>query len=439
MKKFSFAQNLLVTFLSKGLALFSGFIVSILYARLLGAEGKGIITALMVFPQLIVTIGRMGLKRSIALSIGKKLYKETEIYSASFLIWIGTSTVSMLVVALYYFNFLSDDYPHILFYIFILMIPFQYFENYVEGFFEGNYEIVGINVLRNAERMAEIVALVTLVGFFSLGITGAAITKVFIYIVTSFIGIIYLKRLYNHFTLDVNKEAFKFLIKEGMKYSIPFFLITIIYKVDILILERMVSSSAVGIYSVGVAVAQLIWQVPTAINVVLYSATLKTKKSEDAVKRTTRLLRILTPFLILGGLTLFVVADLFVAILYGQEFLEAGSIIRILLPGIMVVVYSKIIHADVQGQGDPLFVVKPFIVAVVTNIVLNLILIPIYSIQGAALASTISYILETLIITVMYHKKYNLKYSSMILLNREDRDILKAALNTLKNKMRKTK
>lgn len=439
MKKFSFAQNLLVTFLSKGLALFSGFIVSILYARLLGAEGKGIITALMVFPQLIVTIGRMGLKRSIALSIGKKLYKETEIYSASFLIWIGTSTVSMLVVALYYFNFLSDDYPHILFYIFILMIPFQYFENYVEGFFEGNYEIVGINVLRNAERMAEIVALVTLVGFFSLGITGAAITKVFIYIVTSFIGIIYLKKLYNHFALDVNKEAFKFLIKEGMKYSIPFFLITIIYKVDILILERMVSSSAVGIYSVGVAVAQLIWQVPTAINVVLYSATLKTKKSEDAVKRTTRLLRILTPFLILGGLTLFVVADLFVAILYGQEFLEAGSIIRILLPGIMVVVYSKIIHADVQGQGDPLFVVKPFIVAVITNIVLNLILIPIYSIQGAALASTISYVLETLIITVMYHKKYNLKYSSMILLNREDRDILKAALNTLKNKMRKTK
>lgn len=430
---------MVITFLTKAMLLVGGLLTSILYARLLGAEGKGLFTAILVFPQLVLNLGRLGVKRSIALAIGKNLYSDDKVYGSSLFLCFLTSIISIGVI-IFYFNFVSaTEYSWGLIGIVLALIPLQFFDNYVSGTFEGREQIIEINLINHVKKVIEIASIFLLIYLLDFGLYGAVFTQFLMYLTIAILSIYFVNKVHKSIKLKIDAEVCKFLFTNGVKYAIPFFLLSLIYKVDILILERMVSASHVGVYSIGVAVAQLIWQVPTTINIVLFSRILNTRKSEDAVNRTTQLLRLLVPFVLLAGILLFFFANIFVSIFYGEEFIESTLVIQVLLPGIIALVFSKIIHADIQGRGEPLFVLMPFIVALSLNIILNLILIPEYGIVGAAFASSLSYVVEAALIIFKFKKKFSLPFAKMLVINKDDIRLIvrKLSLRGLANEDRK--
>ncbi|MDZ7835006.1 MAG: polysaccharide biosynthesis C-terminal domain-containing protein [Alkalibacterium sp.] len=109
-----------------------------------------------------------------------------------------------------------------------------------------------------------------------------------------------------------------------------------------------------------------------------------------------------------------------VSILFGVEFFSSSSVIRILLPGIFFMVIVKILHADLAGRGFPIYGLWVSILPLVINIILNIILIPIYEIEGAAIASSISYTLAGVLFLYIYSKKEGIKVSSMLVINKQD-------------------
>jgi Na+-driven multidrug efflux pump len=63
----------------------------------------------------------------------------------------------------------------------------------------------------------------------------------------------------------------------------------------------------------------------------------------------------------------------------------------ILIPGIISLTIYLILHGDLTGRGKAKLTLYVFFGALVLNIILNLFLIRAYGINGAALASTLSY------------------------------------------------
>ncbi|WP_252314150.1 hypothetical protein [Sinobaca sp. H24] len=57
---------------TKFVVLFGSFIMSIVLARYLGPEGKGIVTAIFVIPNLLISIADLGVRQATAYYVGKK-------------------------------------------------------------------------------------------------------------------------------------------------------------------------------------------------------------------------------------------------------------------------------------------------------------------------------------------------------------------------------
>lgn len=423
--KHSTAFDIVTTFITKIFFLGGSFIISIILARLLGPEGKGIVTALFVIPNMLVSLADLGVRQVSAYYIGQKKYSIQEIVSSSLILWIATSLMSMVVMFVYYNLPGTPNYSWILISIAIAYIPFKILVSYFNGILQGQQKILNMNVKFMIEFVVRLLAVILLVWIFNFDVVGAALSI----LLTTLAVLVYSGSIIR----KTAKLSFKYIkgipqdmLRKGIVFAVALFIIKLNYKVDILFLERMVSASELGIYTVGVNISELLWELPTAMSVVLFARSANAKSNKESTNRSAKLLRITWIPLLLGALVLWIFAPFLVSLVYGQEFVLAGNVMRVLLPGTVVMVLFKILNADLSGRGKPLFAVKIYIVALTINIILNYLLIPMYGMYGAAMASTISYIIGGIVFSIAYHRYTGLPYKELFILNNEDIDLIKS-------------
>lgn len=427
--KHSTAFDILTTFVTKILFLGGSFIISVILARLLGPEGKGQVTALFVIPNLTITLANLGIRQASAYYIGQKKYTIQEILSSSLLLWIISSVVSMIIVFAYYLIPSTSNYTVLMMAIGASYVPVKVFIAYMNGILQGQQKITILNVKFIIDLIVHIVLVILLVWVFDFGVVGAAAAK----LLTVFAVIYYSIHIVSQsakFKLKYIKGVPQDLFKKGIIFALAVFVLQLNYKIDIVFLENMVDSYDLGLYSVGVALAELIWQLPAAIAVVLFTRSANSLSDEEAGQRSAKLLRITWIPLIIASIIFWIIAPVFVQIVYGNAYAESGQVIRILLPGIALMVLFKILNANLSGRGKPLFALRIYIVTLIVNIVLNLILIPTYGIYGAAMASTISYTLGAIVFTLAYHKLTSIPYRDLFIINKKDMEIIKEKIQS---------
>jgi O-antigen/teichoic acid export membrane protein len=87
-----------------------------------------------------------------------------------------------------------------------------------------------------------------------------------------------------------------------------------------------------------------------------------------------------------------VVGGFLIVFLYGEAYRPAVLPFLLLLPGMLGITVAKIVSADLGGRGKPQFAAYSAGITVIITIILDIFLIPSYSIIGAAIASSIAYI-----------------------------------------------
>ncbi len=429
----STAFNIVSTLITKFVFLFGGFIISILLARLLGPEGKGIITAIFVFPLLIVSLADMGIRQSSAFYIGKKQYPLSDVISSISFLWLITSLISMTLVFVYFLIGPAERYSWVVLIIALGTVPIKLIEQYAKGIMLGRNQISTINISQILRVTSNFLAVILLVWILDLGVLGAALVHIAFATVVSVYYIIKVLD-YNKISFKPVKPIPKLLFFKGISFAVVLFVINLNYKIDIMILDWLVDPAEIGIYSVGVNFAELLWQIPAAVGMVLFAKSATTKNELDSVTRSTSILRTVMPIMLITAIILAVFSTLVIKIFYGPDFIEAGNILRLLLPGICFITISKILHPDLAARGYPLYALKVFVITLMLNIILNFLLIPYYGIHGAAIASTISYILAGLGFGYVYARKENITMKDILIINKKDINLVKQHLNRKLNK-----
>jgi O-antigen/teichoic acid export membrane protein len=110
----------------------------------------------------------------------------------------------------------------------------------------------------------------------------------------------------------------------------------------------------------------------------------------------------------------FLFAELAVRVLYSSAFIPAVGPLRWLLPGIFTLSIGKTVVAELVAKEKIHYTLWAGIGAVVANIIGNLVLIPVMGISGAALASSISYSLLSLIVIWCYLLEVDLPWSALV-------------------------
>ena len=96
--------------------------------------------------------------------------------------------------------------------------------------------------------------------------------------------------------------------------------------------------------------------------------------------------------------------------LFGEEFIIGVNALRILTIGVLLYAISTVNIASLSAFDKVSYTSKIVLSATALNIILNFILIPMFSIDGAAIATTISYMFILISSTIMLRRILPIKY-----------------------------
>ncbi len=181
-------------------------------------------------------------------------------------------------------------------------------------------------------------------------------------------------------------------VGRGLRYHIGLASLFLLFRSDILILDALTTTAAVGLYSLAVSLAELTRVVTDSIAQVALPGQMENDHM-SAVTATTRATRF-TMLFALGSVGLMcAAAPIVVPIAYGATF--GGSIAPLLglAPGLLALGATRPIGAFLLRLNRPLLASAMTVLALVVNVALNLTLIPLCGIVGSALASSIAYVM----------------------------------------------
>lgn len=167
------------------------------------------------------------------------------------------------------------------------------------------------------------------------------------------------------------------------------------YRLDIFVLAAVASTSAVGSYSLAVALTSLLWVLPRALADVLFPRVARLSALDDARGRAVveaKSLRHVCLITIVSAVLFVPALRLLVVPIFGEDFRPAITLALILLPGAAAIAITSVVMATVVGRGKPMYSLYGALVITPLTFLLYVTLIPWLEADGAALASTVSYV-----------------------------------------------
>jgi len=197
-------------------------------------------------------------------------------------------------------------------------------------------------------------------------------------------------------------------------YSIPLIFSGILYVLfgymDSILIGIFKSPSDVGFYNAALPIATFLSFIPTLFLQIFFPMITREffeKKFElvhESAKQVQKWVFIINlPLFFL----MFLFSGAFINLFFGAQYLVAEQALRILSVGFFFYSMTQISENLILAIGKSKILLVNVSVLILLNIVLNLILIPKYGIEGAALSVTLSYIL--LYITLLFQVHYYMK------------------------------
>ena len=144
---YKFIKNTVITGGTKVITLISGTIISILIARTLGPENKGVLSLALLLPSMIFMFSQFGIGGATVYYTAKKEYSEKEIINSNILIAALISIISLLVGVVIILFFKDKIIPGVgkeYLLLSLLIVPCKIFSEYIVNILLGSQKIKSI-------------------------------------------------------------------------------------------------------------------------------------------------------------------------------------------------------------------------------------------------------------------------------------------------------
>jgi len=420
----SITKNSSITFLSQIFIFALGFAASIILARVLGPEGKGLYALIVLIPALMLKLGSLGIEAANVYFTGSKRYEIKDIASNSLL---GSILLGLVLIFLFwgiahlniFQGFLNSNQINSFYlWLVVLTIPLSLLSGFLNNIFLGKEEIVKYSKINIFRSVLQLITIIVFLSILRQGIFGAVISYVLTTIGVTLFIVLSIKKI-TKITLSYNRRLFKDSTKYGLKEYSGNLAQFLNYRLDMFLVAAFLTPGAVGYYSITVGIAEKLWMLPGAIATVLFPR-ISSLQDKDANNLTPRVARHTFLIIFILSLILAILAKPLIKILFGSAFLPSVTPLLILLPGIIALGGAKTLTADLAGRGKPQFGTYSSFVSLAVNIPLNLWLIPKWGIAGAAFASSVAYIIATIVVIIAFVKISGKPWTDILLIKRQD-------------------
>jgi O-antigen/teichoic acid export membrane protein len=160
----------------------------------------------------------------------------------------------------------------------------------------------------------------------------------------------------------------------------------------VFLISALLGPRMLGIYTLAVSTGEILW----SISLPVIWAALENIAGDtfaEAAKLAAGLMRSVVALQVALGIVLFIAGPWLIVHVYGVAFESAGTVLRILLPGLVVYAVETFLGYFILVQVQrPLLLCAVQGTSAVLCAVLTLLLLPQFGMQGAAAATTVTYV-----------------------------------------------
>jgi O-antigen/teichoic acid export membrane protein len=384
------------------------FVSSVFLSRILGAVGRGEMAIFNSSLNFFTSFLEFGLSASVIYFIASNKISGSKLLNFNILFILISLIFVILIIGIVDLTGYSDlilpgkystlGYYFIFILLFILTKSNSVFNCFLlakKGFAASNIISLVINILTLIFYMIIFYSFINLENNFAIIVytTLAAALLNFVILFRSF----YLAYRPIHFNLGdlLTKQQYKDIaLYGGMDYLANFFQF-LSYRLDFWFIDYFQGKAELGVYSLAVSLVQLLWIIPKAIASVLFSYNSSPEDNANSWARTALLCKFSFYICLVLGIGGSILSYWLVPILYGKEFASAAYMITILLIGIVPFCLSVVIASYNAGHDKNHLNMIGALIGVAVCIPLNFLLIPKYGAIGAAIATGVSYTVNT--------------------------------------------
>jgi O-antigen/teichoic acid export membrane protein/SAM-dependent methyltransferase len=386
-----FVDRVALTLLTRGLTILIGLVGSILTARWLGPEGRGVLAIVSVVTGLALQFGSLGLHSGNAFFVARdpRLARGVLGNSAVLGLLLGAAAGIGAIAAFLAQPRWFTGVPFALVVVAAATLPFHFLNLFFQNALLGMHEVKAFNAFEAAVKILTFAALVVYLVVYGGGPEGAVVLFSVFAALSALAAVGYCRRLVP-FRFRLDRSLFARMIPFGLKSYAGCLLAYLVIRSDMLLVNYFRGTAAAGVYSIAGQVADNLLLVPATIGLILLPKIASEEKSSQSsvTARVTRHAALLMTVLCAGA---WVLAGPAISLLYGPGFREAIPATRWLLPGVWALGMNSILMQHFGGQGMPLVTVTAPLAGAVLNLSLNAFVVPRFGIVGAAITSSVSY------------------------------------------------
>jgi len=382
------------------------YIFRLYLARSTSIEFYGFFYSVIAFFSLLLVFTNFGLNQAMIKYIPEFLAKKNlsnlkgSIYLTFFIHTITYLAVGLLSIV--FSGFLAQKYfgvPQyqslvIIYGIYFILTPVLFlWYNLSKGFQKMNY----YSFTETLQNVILLVGTFIMIRF-GFGLYAPFYAQLFVIVMPILFIPFFIKKFFPDF-FKVKANLSKYLTKKlfvfGGSSIIIVFSVVIFSNVDTFLLTLFMSLKDVGLYQAAYPTTKILSKFTFSLTIVLLplvSELWTRNKKSLLMDGVSSLYKYGSIIFIPISFTMMVFPEIILRLLFGAEFEPASAVLRILSLAALINVSGSINGSILSGIGKPLITGKIFIVAAIINIILDIILIPLIGINGAAIGTLIAYI-----------------------------------------------
>ena len=407
-------------FFERAIKILVTFFVGIYIARYLGPSDYGLLNYSESFVGLFLAIATLGLDNIVVRELVKDIKKRDELLGTAFVLKIIGAFLIFGLIAIAVRLTDNDNFTNLLIFIIAAGTIFQSF-NVISFYFQS---IVLSKYVVYSQTISTILgAIVNLfLIFFNMPLVYFALVILMQNILLA-IGLIltYKRQKLIIFNWKLQANLAIRLLKDSWPLILSGIAIAIYMKIDQVMIKVMLGTKAVGVYAVAVKLSAVWYFIPMVICNSIFPAIINSKRINERLYygRLQKLYNLMTWLAIGIAVPITFLSDDIIRILFGYQYQGAAAVLKIhIWAGVFVFLGVASTKYLITENYTKLSLLKTIAGAIV-NVILNIILITRYNINGAAIATVFSQFVACFLITVFpkTHKNSILMLKSIFLID----------------------
>ncbi len=381
----------------------------ILSARALRATGRGELAAMILWNVLLANAFTFGVPSALTYRLRNCPERRSALVGAAFFLGGIASLLAILIGLIGMPHWIGQYSAEVIFFsrLFLLNIPIFAWS------LIGRAAVESSGDFKTSNTSLAIAPLLTLVGLFALWQMHffTPVSAAWMYVVTGIpsFGLI-LWRVVQAYrpTFQRLGESCRLLLSYGIRsYGIDL-CGTMAFYVDQALVIHLLRPSMMGTYVVALSLSRMLNAFHTAVVMVLFPR-IASQPVPVVLELTGQAVRSTTLLTATSGLFIVLLGPALVRLLYGPDYSDAGTVVRILVVEVVLSGVAQVLSQAFMALGRPGVVTTFQTLGLMLTVPLMLVLIPRFGVEGAAASLLLSTTARLLFVTVSFRSLLRVK------------------------------